>query len=114
LKFLQETQPNAKVILLTPSTVDMAAWTAFGREQGMPSEFSDNRSPEAAKQIRDVVLDVAKEADVGVVDVWKLHDDAVNRGDLKTSELFTDGLHYSEKGYAVSITLLSVQAYFEA
>ncbi|KAJ9124459.1 hypothetical protein QFC24_003249 [Naganishia onofrii] len=100
LKFLQETQPNAKVILLTPSTVDMAAWTAFGREQGIPSEFSDNRSPEAAKQIRDVVLDVAKEADVGVVDAWKLHDDAVNRGDLKTSELFTDGLHYSERGYA--------------
>ncbi|KAJ9107536.1 hypothetical protein QFC21_000994 [Naganishia friedmannii] len=100
LQSLKETQPNAQVILLTPSTVDMAAWSALGREQGMPSEFTDNRSPEAAKRIRDAVLDVAKEADVGVVDVWKLHDDAVKNGELKTSELFSDGLHYSERGYA--------------
>lgn len=107
MELLKETQPDAKVILITPSTVDMDAWAALGLEMGMPSEMVRNRSPEAAKRIRDAVLAVAKEADVGVVDAWKLHDDAVNNGELKPSELFSDGLHYSERGYAVSITSLS-------
>jgi lysophospholipase L1-like esterase len=111
LKFLREAQPNAKVILLTPSTIDVAAWITFCTEQGLPSEFADNRSPESIKQIRDAVLQVAKDENVGVVDVWKLHDDAVNRGELQTSELFWDGLHYSERAYAVSIT---AQGHFEA
>ncbi|KAJ9123221.1 hypothetical protein QFC22_001415 [Naganishia vaughanmartiniae] len=100
LKFLKETQPEAKVILITPSTVDMDAWAALGLEMGMPSEMVYNRSPEAAKRIRDAVLAVAEEADASVVDAWKLHDDAVKNGELKTSELFSDGLHYSERGYA--------------
>ncbi|KAJ9112549.1 hypothetical protein QFC19_000565 [Naganishia cerealis] len=100
LNHLKATQPAAKIILLTPSIVDVDAWAALGREQGMPSEFFENRTTEAAKRIRDAVVEVAKEADVGVLDVWKLHEDAVNNGELEFRELFSDGLHYTAKGYA--------------
>ena len=69
---------------------------------GFPEKFSNNRTPEQAKLIRDAVLTVGKENDVAVVDAWKLHDDAVNNGEIKTEELFSDGLHYSVRGYDVS------------
>lgn len=102
VKFLKETQPSAQIILITPSTVDAASWSATGRAMGFPEKFSNNRTPEQAKLIRDAVLTVGKENDVAVVDAWKLHDDAVNNGEIKTEELFSDGLHYSVRGYDVS------------
>jgi hypothetical protein len=69
---------------------------------GLPDKFGNNRTPEQAKRIRDAVLAVGKENKIDVVDAWKLHDDAVNKGEIKTEELFSDGLHYSVRGYNVS------------
>lgn len=105
LAFLQDTQPSAEIILITPSTVDTETWSANGRAQGLPSEFRDNRTTEAAKAIRDAVLAVARDSQVDAVDAWKLHDDAMNSGEIKLQELFSDGLHYSERAYAVSCCL---------
>ncbi|KAJ9093710.1 hypothetical protein QFC21_006306 [Naganishia friedmannii] len=87
--------PTAAIILLTPSTLEREAVLKSAAAFGVLKKLVDVRVPEAAKAIRNVVLQVAADEQGN-----RPPEDAVADEETKLEELLMDGLYYSAKGYS--------------
>ncbi|KAJ3103706.1 isoamyl acetate-hydrolyzing esterase [Physocladia obscura] len=107
LAIVRAESPATRVVLITPTPIDAAAW-------GVRNNGNFDRSPAHTKTYRDACIEVYREAEAGsgdsggdgwgqelvLVDSW-----AVFLGDGKTdyvgedlNGLFSDGLHLAAKG----------------
>lgn len=98
---LRKTYPSAGIILLTPSTLDPPAVDAWEDTLQIPTELRHPRYPRTTVKYVEACLTVGNKLKVPVVNCFDLHQFAVDSG-VPIGELYTDGLHYSEKGYSVS------------
>ncbi|PCH38484.1 SGNH hydrolase [Wolfiporia cocos MD-104 SS10] len=91
--------PDTRVLLLTPPPVNTYQWRERQAmkepPRGLDRDFAVTQSyAERAAQ-------VAREEGVAVVDIWTRMWDACGRVEEQLSELLSDGLHLTEKGYAI-------------
>ncbi|KAH6912959.1 GDSL Lipase/Acylhydrolase [Coprinopsis sp. MPI-PUGE-AT-0042] len=89
--------PNTCIILLTPPPINVH------RE-----EFNARNPPtttvakfDVSRAYADAVVSVAKERDVGMVDVWTMIWEAAGRDEGALERYLPDGVHLSEAGYEV-------------
>jgi hypothetical protein len=131
IAFFRSAHPDAKLILLTPSTCDIEMWDRFMsllqvrrgpgaaperdpstlREDRFMSLLQVRRGPGAAPErdpstlrvYADACLEIVGEYDNTVVgvDLWSPIDQALSEG-LLPEEIFTDGVHFRREGYEVS------------
>ena len=87
--------PRTTIIFLTPSMVDTAKIAGVEEALGMPEEFRSHRTSERAREIAEACLEAARKEHVDCLDVFQMH------GGLDGA--FTDGLHFSPRGYEVSL-----------
>lgn len=86
--------PKMRLILITPPPVNEAQWAERCKERG--EEL--NRFNHLAQQYATSVVDLGRELQVPVVDLWSILMERVKQGsDL--SEFFLDGLHLNVNGY---------------
>jgi hypothetical protein len=105
IAFFRSAHPDAKLILLTPSTCDIEMWDRFmsllqvRRGPGAAPE----RDPSTLRVYADACLEIVGEYDNTVVgvDLWSPIDQALSEG-LLPEEIFTDGVHFRREGYEVS------------
>ncbi len=94
--------PRSRIILLTPSTLDKPRIETFDASLGIPVDLTHPRTPENARLYADGCIEVGKQLDIPVIDVFDLHSNAMQRGGKTLIDLYWDGLHYSPEGYSVS------------
>ena len=104
LGHIRKNYPSAGIILLTPSTLDPPAVSAWEDTLQIPNQLRHPRHPCNTIKYVEACLSVGNTLKVSVVNCFDLHQFAVDSG-VPIAELYTDGLHYSEKGYSVSIML---------
>ncbi|RSH95550.1 hypothetical protein EHS25_000642 [Saitozyma podzolica] len=104
IAFFRSAHPDAKLILLTPSTCDIEMWDHFmsllqvRRGPGAAPE----RDPSTLRVYADACLEIVGEYDNTVVgvDLWSPIDQALSEG-LLPEEIFTDGVHFRREGYEI-------------
>lgn len=87
------------MILLTPSTCNPEALLIFLQGLGIVTDDT-GKSNETSRQYANAVLDVGRSTGCPTIDLYKLFEEQCAKG-VKDDELFTDGLHYTPKAYAV-------------
>ncbi|KAI0373324.1 SGNH hydrolase [Pilatotrama ljubarskyi] len=94
--------PDTLILLMTPPPVD-PEWWARSLAGLMQSETVDapDRSLEASKRYAEAAREVGVKEGVAVVDVWTRIWEAAGGKEAGLKEFLSDGLHLSEKGYAV-------------
>lgn len=68
----------------------------------LPEDLRHYRQPDNTKHYVNACVGVGEGAGVPVINVFDLHEAAVAAGD-KLEDLFSDGLHFTAKGYEVSM-----------
>jgi len=91
---------SADVFLLTPTTINVDMWEGTIAAMGLPAGQMV-KSNRLHRQYADVVLEVAQQASIPAIDLYKLFEDASASG-LRDDQLYTDGVHYTAKGYEVN------------
>ncbi|KAG8954693.1 hypothetical protein FRC04_011126 [Tulasnella sp. 424] len=97
--------PETRIILITPPPFSEAARAADLAARDPPMAL--DRKSEVTKKFADAVIELGKELDVPVVDVYTPIWKATDNGDpKKLGKYLYDGLHLSREGYAVMYELL--------
>lgn len=99
---LKSSYPAAAIVLLTPSTLNVAVTRAAEDSMDLPEDLRHYRQPDNTKHYVNACVGVGEGAGVPVINVFDLHEAAVAVGD-KLEDLFSDGLHFTAKGYEVSM-----------
>lgn len=120
LDYISEAHPAARVLCVTPSTLQPDWWLAHMRnlhtsDGGDPITESD-RTIASNKKYVQLLRTIVKEWNkvrvesqdgkgkkVAIVDAFRAHAVAKGQHGVTNEMLFTDGLHWSPKGYMVSL-----------
>ena len=102
IAFIRTEYPAAKCILVTPSTVDPETASAWERKLDIPAALRSLRLPENTSKYVEACVEVGRQLDVPVIDCFAAHTKAM-KGGVDIGHLFSDGVHYSEAGYDVSL-----------
>ncbi|RCI03106.1 hypothetical protein CU098_012489 [Rhizopus stolonifer] len=85
--------PKLRLILITPPPLNESQWSKHCEERGEQL----NRFNKAAREYAECVMDIGRETQTPVADIWsRIMDKAV---DSDLSDFLLDGLHLNEKGY---------------
>lgn len=122
LDYISEAHPAARVLCVTPSTLQPDWWLAHMRnlhtpDGGDPMTESD-RTIASNKKYVQLLRTIVKEWNkvrvesqdgkgnkVAIVDAFRAHAVAKGQHGVTNEMLFTDGLHWSPKGYMVSLRI---------
>ncbi len=96
-----KTNHHSDVILLTPATCVPPTFTKWLQSIGVIVDDC-HHTTELHRSYADAVVKVAKATGSSVVDCHTIFEDKVKGGSCLMDDLFTEGLHFSPKGYAVS------------
>jgi lysophospholipase L1-like esterase len=88
----------ADVLLMTPSTISVEMVYRDFAAADIPRPESYVKSNELQRKYADAVLRVGERTGSPVVDLYKTFEER----SFNQDDLFTDGTHYTRKGYAVS------------
>lgn len=97
---LRQDYPEAALIALSPSIVDTTALTKHEIGLGLPLPLRNLRSQYNHRLYSKACIATATDLDVPVINSFELHDRAMQQG-ASSSDLLTDGVHYTQKGYSV-------------
>ncbi|CCM03909.1 uncharacterized protein FIBRA_06060 [Fibroporia radiculosa] len=89
--------PVTRILLLTPPPVNTHQWAAHRAEQNQTLD----RNFEKTRTYAQAVRDVGKQVGVPVVDLWTALWDACGHVEEQLSEYLSDGLHLTDRGYAI-------------
>jgi lysophospholipase L1-like esterase len=89
--------PKMRIILITPPPLNEIQWSKRCEEQGGKL----NRTNESARKYADCIVEIGRENDVAVADIWTEIMDKVDQENRDLSEFFLDGLHLNSNGYNV-------------
>ncbi|WWC68934.1 uncharacterized protein I206_102870 [Kwoniella pini CBS 10737] len=105
--------PDTKIVLINaPPIIEndwvkarVEKWESFGSTGPKPEQ---NRDKRVTKSYAEAAIEIAKEQQVPIVDIWTaIVDVAGGEGDDQLAPYFYDGLHLTSEGYAVLFKALS-------
>lgn len=91
--------PKMRIILITPPPINEAQWEKRCNEQGDKL----NRTNKAARAYAECIMEIGRETNIPVADIWSEIMDKVQQQDRQLSDFFLDGLHLNANGYQVTI-----------
>lgn len=100
--YIRQHYPSAATILLTPGQMDSSRLDAWEDTLEIPAQIRSPRRAENTIHYVDACLAVGRKLGIPVVNCFKLHDEAMKAG-TSSDDLFSDGLHFTPAGYAVSL-----------
>jgi lysophospholipase L1-like esterase len=91
--------PITRIILITPPPVNtyQRGYDLGSRD---PPQLLD-RTFEATRKYAEAVVDVGKQEDIPVIDVWNALYDGAGRDERALEKFLRDGLHLNAAGYEV-------------
>lgn len=89
--------PKMRIILITPPPINEVQWGKRCDEQGDRL----NRTNKAARAYADCIMEIGRETNVPVADIWTEIMDKVDQQDRHLSDFLLDGLHLNANGYQV-------------
>lgn len=97
--------PNTRIILVTPPPIN--TYQRRADLEGRDPPIALDRDFETTKLYAETVKDVAREEEVGIVDIWTKMWDAVGHEEQALSKFLGDGLHMNNAGYQVCPKIIS-------
>lgn len=97
--------PDTRIILVTPPPINTYQRRAELEDRDPPIAL--DRDFETTRLYAETVKDVAREEEVGIVDIWTKMWDAVDHEEQALSKFSGDGLHLNNAGYQVCPKIIS-------
>lgn len=90
--------PKIRIILITPPPINEVQWEKRCSEQGDKL----NRTNKAARAYADCIMEIGRETNIPVADIWTEIMDKVDQHNRQLSDFLLDGLHLNANGYKVT------------